>query len=55
MLEIRKNMENNLPMDLMGCMHKYAKETHSISDVKIYNGQVNKFPHKLVLGMNIYK
>ena len=38
MLEIGKNTKASLPMDLLGCMHKLAKETHSISDVRTCNG-----------------
>ena len=55
MLEIGKNMKSSLPMDLLGRMQKLAKETHSISDVRMSNSQVNKLPHKLVIGMNIFK
>ena len=55
MLEIGENTKSNLPMDLLGRMHRLAKETHCISDVRTCNGQVNKLPHKSAIGMNICK
>ena len=55
MLEIGENTKSNLPMDLLGRMHKLAKETHGISDFRMCNGQVIKFPHKSAIGMNIFK
>ena len=39
MLKIGENKESSLPMDLLRHMHKLAKETHGISDVKTCNGQ----------------
>ena len=54
-LEICRNTKSSLPMDLLGHMHKLVKETNCISDVRACNGQVNKLPHKLVIGMNICK
>ena len=53
MLEIDENTKSSLPMDLLGHIHKLAKETHNISDDKACNGQVNKLPHELTIGMNI--
>ena len=44
MLEIGKNKKTSLPMDLLGCIHKLAKETHGISDVRTCNGQEISFP-----------
>ena len=55
MLEIGENTTSSLPMDLLGCMHKLAKETSGISNVMTCNGQVNKLPHKSAISMNIYK
>ena len=55
MLDIGKNMKSSLPMDLLWCLHKLAKEIHNISDVRTCNGHVTKLPYKLVIGMNIYK
>ena len=55
MLEIGENTKSSLPMDLLGCMHKLAKETHRISEVRTCNNQVNKLPHKSAIGMNIDK
>ena len=55
MLEIGENTKSSLPMDLLRCMHKLAKETHRISDVRMCNSQVNKLSHKLVIGMNFGK
>ena len=42
-------------MDLMEHMHKLAKETHCISDVRTCNSQVNMLPHKSAIGTNIDK
>ena len=47
MLEIDENTKSNLLMDLVGHMHKQAKETYHISDVRTCNSQVNKLPHPL--------
>ena len=55
MLEIDENAKISLPMDLLRRVHKLSMETHSISDVKTSNNQVNKLPRELVIGMNIYK
>ena len=55
MLEIGENTKSNLPIDLMRCMHKLAKETHSISDGRTWNSQVNKLSHKLAIDTNIDK
>ena len=55
MLEIGENTEISLPMDLLRRMHKFAKETHCISEVRTCNSQVNKLPHKSAIGMNIDK
>ena len=54
-LEICKNMKRNLLIDLIGCMHKLVKETQHISDDKMCHSEVNKSPHKLVIGVNISK
>ena len=53
MLEIGENMTSNLPMDLLGCMHKLEKETSGISNVRTCNGQVNRLPQKSAIGMKI--
>ena len=53
MFEIGESTKSSLPMDLLVCMHKVAKETYNISGVGTCNDQVNKFPQKLVIGMNI--
>ena len=55
MFKIGENTKSSLPMDLLGRMHKLAKETHNISDVRTCNSQVNKLPHKSAIGMNIAK
>ena len=55
MFEIGENTKSSLPMDLLGHMHKLAKETHCISDVKTCNSQVNKLPHNLAIDINIGK
>ena len=55
MLETCENTKCRLPIDLVRRMHKLAKETHHISDVKTCDSQVNKIPHKLAIGMNIDK
>ena len=39
MLEIDENRKSSLPMGPLGLMHKLAKETHHISDVKTCNSQ----------------
>ena len=53
MLEIGENMKSSLLIDLLRRMHKLAKETHHISDVKTCNNQVNKLTHQSTIGMNI--
>ena len=55
MLEIGENTKSSLPIDLLGQMHKLAKETHRIGDIRMCNSQVNKLPHKSAIGMNICK
>ena len=55
MLEIGKNTKSSLPVDLVRCMNKLAKETHRISDVSTCTSQVSKLPHKLPIGLNIDK
>ena len=48
-------MKSSLQMDLLGRIHKFAKETHCISDVKTCNDQVDRFPRKLAIGVDICK
>ena len=55
MFAIGENTKSNLPMDLLGCMHILVKEIHGINDFRMCNSQVNKLPHELTIGMNIYK
>ena len=53
MFEIGDNTKSRLSIDLVRHMHKLAKETHRISDVRTCNSQVNKLPHKSAIDMNI--
>ena len=39
MLKICENTKSSLPMGFLRHMHKLAKETHDISDVRTCNGQ----------------
>ena len=55
MLKIGMNITSNLPMDLVGRMHKLAKEFHDLRDVKTCNGQVKKVPHKWAIGIKMCK
>ena len=50
-----KDLESFSSLRSQQSVHKLAKETHNISDVRMCNSQVNKPPHKLVIGMNIYR
>ena len=54
-LEIGENTKSSLSIYLLRHMHKLAKETHRISDVRMCNSQVNKLPHRSMIGMNISK
>ena len=55
MHEIGDNTKSSMLIDFLGRIHKLAKETHYISDAKMYNGQVDKLSHKSKICMNIYK
>ena len=51
MLEVGKNKKSSMLVDILGHMHNLAKETHGISDVRMFNDQVDKFTHKSLIGL----
>ena len=51
MLEVGKNKKSSMLVDILGHMHKLAKETHGISDVRMFNDQVDNFTHKSIIGL----
>ena len=53
MLEICKYTKSIMLIDLLGHMQKLATKTHHVSNIWMFNGQIDEFPNNLMIRMKL--
>ena len=53
MLEVEKDAKRNMPMSILGSMHKLIEEAHYIRSVRTMEGQVDKPINEMTTSVGI--